>query len=324
MDAATRVPRPRRPTARTPRTPALRALVRRDVRVFVVGGAFAVASVLGLVAWGLDWIDTGVPALVLGPRRDRGRRRRVRRGAGDARPHVPARPAVPGRDAGRRRALRRGRVRCSRSCVSVAIGLVAVYFAVRAPRRARGVGRQLAAALAIAPARRALATISAWFTRALRAVGAAVDAGEHERRDGRAAHACLLGLGQRALDQRLGLRGGQRQLGRRRVGDQHGRRAPELPVDAADGGGLLGPVDARRDGVRRVAGEEQREAVACRSRRRARRTSPGPRASSARRAATSRPTRRRRRPCSRARSGRRRRPTSARRRGARRRGRRSP
>ena len=116
--------------------PALRALVRRDVRLFVVSAALAVASVLALAAWGLDWLGDGVPALVLGlaavavgviayatgpPLRDR----MFLLGP----PFLAATPVVVGlyNELGFALAF----------VVSLAIGLVAVYFAVRAPRRAR-------------------------------------------------------------------------------------------------------------------------------------------------------------------------------------------
>lgn len=116
--------------------PALRALVRRDVRLFVVGAAFAIASLLGLAAWGLDWIGTGAPALVLGLVA-------IAVGVGGyaagpamkdrmfllGPPFLAATPVVVALYdvAGFALAL----------LLSVAIGLVAVYFAVRAPRRAR-------------------------------------------------------------------------------------------------------------------------------------------------------------------------------------------
>ena len=116
--------------------PALRALVARDVRLFIVAGALAVASVLGLLAWGLDWLDNGVPALVLGllaiavgvfayasgpAMRDR----MFLLGP----PFLAATPVVV--------ALYDEIGFALAFIVSLAIGLVAVYFAVRAPRRAR-------------------------------------------------------------------------------------------------------------------------------------------------------------------------------------------
>ncbi len=116
--------------------PEVRALVRRDVRVFVASGAFAVASLLGLAAWGLDWIDTGVPSLVLGlvavaigvagyatgpALRDR----MFLLGP----PFLAATPVVV--------ALYDLVGFVLAFVTSFAIGLVAVYFAVRAPRRAR-------------------------------------------------------------------------------------------------------------------------------------------------------------------------------------------
>ena len=116
--------------------PELRALVRRDVRVFIAGAAFAVASVLALIAWGLDWLGSGAPAFALGL---------VAIGVGVAGyatgpalrdrmfllgpPFLATTPVVVGLydELGFLLAF----------VTSFAIGLVAVYFAVRAPRRAR-------------------------------------------------------------------------------------------------------------------------------------------------------------------------------------------
>ncbi len=116
--------------------PALQALVRRDVRLFVVAAALAVASLLALAAWGLDWLGNGVPALVLGlaavavgviayatgpPLRDR----MFLLGP----PFLATTPVVI--------ALYDELGFVLAFVTSFAIGLVAVYFAVRAPRRAR-------------------------------------------------------------------------------------------------------------------------------------------------------------------------------------------
>jgi hypothetical protein len=116
--------------------PGLRALVRRDVRLFAVGAGFAVASLLAHAAWGLDWLGNGIPALVLGlvavgvgvgayaagpPLRDR----MFLLGP----PFLAATPVVV--------ALYDELGFAFAFALSLAIGLVAVYFAVRAPRRAR-------------------------------------------------------------------------------------------------------------------------------------------------------------------------------------------